>query len=61
MIEVIGVSQKSASVKVREKLTIDSSDADVITRRLLVQGYFKELIILSTRNRTELYFNAKGI
>lgn len=61
MIGVIGVSHKSASVKVREKLAIDSGDADVITRKLMDQGYFKELLILSTCNRTELYFNAEGI
>ena len=61
MIGVIGVSHKSASVKVREKLAIDSGDADVITRKLMDQGYFKELLILSTCNRTELYFNAEEI
>jgi glutamyl-tRNA reductase len=58
MIGVIGVSHKSASVKVREKFALDSDDADLLARRLLGNDYFRELVVLSTCNRTEIYFAA---
>lgn len=61
MIGVIGVSHKSATVKVREKFALDSDEADLLARRLLENEYFRELVVLSTCNRTEIYFAAEGI
>lgn len=61
MIGVIGVSHKSASVKVREKFALDSDEADLLARRLFENEYFRELVVLSTCNRTEIYFAAEGI
>ncbi|TCO06136.1 glutamyl-tRNA reductase [Natronoflexus pectinivorans] len=61
MIGVIGVSHKSASVKVREQLAFDREEADLLARRILSGEYIKELVILSTCNRTEIYFSAENI
>jgi len=61
MIGVIGVSHKSASVTVREKFSLDSEESDLLAQRLLGNKYFKELVILSTCNRTEIYFSADDI
>ncbi|ASB47699.1 glutamyl-tRNA reductase [Alkalitalea saponilacus] len=61
MIGVIGVSQKSAPVKVREQLALDSAEADLLAEKIMAANYFKDLVILSTCNRTEIYFSAEGI
>ncbi len=61
MIGVIGVSHKSASVRVREKLAFDSNEAGFLASAILKNKYFREVVILSTCNRTEIYFVAEEI
>ena len=57
MIAMLGISHKSASVSIRELYAFDEQEktifAERIKSRLLIEG----IIILSTCNRTELYFN----
>src|SRR5690554_2598033 len=61
MIGVIGLSYKSASVGTRERLALDGAEARVLTERLLANEYFREVVVLSTCNRTEIYFAAEEI
>lgn len=61
MIGVIGLSYKSASVGIRERLALDGAEARVLTERLLANVYFREVVVLSTCNRTEIYFAAEEI
>src|SRR5690554_155578 len=61
MIGVIGLSYKSASVGIRERLALDGAEARVLTERLLANEYFREVVVLSTCNRTEIYFAAEEI
>jgi glutamyl-tRNA reductase len=57
MIAMLGISHKSAPVSIRELYAFDEQEktifAERIKSRLLIEG----IIILSTCNRTELYFN----
>ncbi len=56
MIGVLGINHKTANVDVREKFSFDrtqiSGFADLIQRKLSVS----EVVVLSTCNRTEIYF-----
>lgn len=61
MIGVIGVSHKSAPVKIREKLAFGNEDANRLAQSILKKKYFKEVLVLSTCNRTEIYFIASEI
>lgn len=61
MIGIIGVSHKSAPVEIREKLAFGKEDASVLAHKILQSKYFNEVLILSTCNRTEIYFYAEGI
>lgn len=61
MIGVIGVSHKSAPVKIREKLAFGKDDANGLAQSILQIKYFKEVLVLSTCNRTEIYFIADEI
>lgn len=61
MIGVIGVSHKSAPVEIREKLAFEKEDANELAHKILKSQYFKEVIVLSTCNRTEIYFTASEI
>ncbi len=59
MIGILGISQKSAPVSVRELYAFDEQDkknfADSTKLILQLEG----LVILSTCNRTEIYFNTR--
>ena len=61
MIGIVGVSHKSAPVEIREKLAFEREDALVLARKILQSQYFNEVLVLSTCNRTEVYFVADGI
>lgn len=55
MIQLLGI-KKNTGVEIREKLTLSSRKRKEYTKELL--QYFDEIIILSTCNRTEIYYNA---
>ena len=54
MIQLLGI-KKHTSVEIREKLTLSPKKRKEYTKELL--KYFDEIIILSTCNRTEIYYN----
>jgi glutamyl-tRNA reductase len=52
---VAGISHKTASLELRERLALDEEDALRLSRELLDEGVACEVVALSTCNRTELY------
>lgn len=59
MIGIIGLSHKSAPVHIREKFALDKTDSAKLAQLICHNKYIQELVILSTCNRTELYFEAE--
>ena len=55
MIGLIGI-KKNTPLEIREKLTVHSKKNEAYTHELL--AFMNEVVILSTCNRTEIYFNA---
>jgi len=56
MIGVIGLSHKSAPLEVRECYAFGSGDVTELSNNILSSDQVDELVVLSTCNRTELYF-----
>lgn len=54
MIQVIGI-KKNIELEIREKLSLHTKKQEEYTSELL--NYFNEVVIISTCNRTEIYFN----
>ncbi|MEG0794813.1 MAG: glutamyl-tRNA reductase [Bacilli bacterium] len=54
MIQVIGI-KKNIELEIREKLSLHTKKQEEYTNELL--NYFDEVVIISTCNRTEIYFN----
>ncbi|MBS5885298.1 glutamyl-tRNA reductase [Clostridium sp.] len=54
MIQLLGI-KKNTEVEIREKLALSQKKREVYSKELL--KYFDEVVILSTCNRTEIYFN----
>ena len=59
MIGVVGLSHKSAPVNIREKFSFDKDEYTDLSHTILKNKYIDELVVISTCNRTELYFSAK--
>ncbi|WP_291650919.1 glutamyl-tRNA reductase [Clostridium sp.] len=55
MIQLLGI-KKNTEVEIREKLALSQKKREAYSKELL--QYFDEVVILSTCNRTEVYFNA---
>lgn len=58
MIGIIGLSHKSAPVHIREKFALDKDECTSLTKLLKEMQHIEEVVILSTCNRTEVYFKA---
>ena len=58
LVVVTGISHKTASLELRERLALDESDALRLAQELLESGAAGEAVSLSTCNRTELYVYA---
>jgi len=58
MIGVIGLSHKSAPVHIREKFSLDNGENSRLALQISENPHIDELVILSTCNRTEVYFKA---
>ena len=52
---VAGISHKTASLELRERLALDEEAALRLSQELLDEGVACEVVALSTCNRTELY------
>ena len=52
---VAGISHKTASLELRERLALDEEAALRVSQELLDEGVACEAVALSTCNRTELY------
>lgn len=58
MIGVIGLSHKSAPVHIREKFSLNSGENTKLAHQIIGSPHIDEMVILSTCNRTEVYFKA---
>ena len=54
MIGLIGI-KRNTPLEIRERLTLKPKRIEMYTEKLL--KIFKEVVILATCNRTEIYFN----
>lgn len=57
---VVGLSHRTASIEVRERVALDEIAAESLLRQLTQMGAIGEAMVLSTCNRMELYFVPKG-
>ncbi|NEO82976.1 MAG: glutamyl-tRNA reductase [Spirulina sp. SIO3F2] len=57
-IAVVGLSHKTAPVEVREKLSIPEADLEAAIAQVKAYPHIREVAILSTCNRLEIYFVA---
>ncbi len=55
-IVVLGLSHKTAPVEIREKLTFPQAEQGEALKELLNSDFISEAVIVSTCNRTEVYF-----
>jgi glutamyl-tRNA reductase len=58
MIGVVGLSHKSAPIEIREKFALDKTDIVSISEKLRATTQIEEMVLISTCNRTEIYFKA---
>lgn len=59
MIGVVGLSHKSAPVHIREKFACNKEEYTDLTTTILKNKNIREVVVISTCNRTELYFTAE--
>jgi glutamyl-tRNA reductase len=57
MIGLVGLNHKTAPVEIREKFVFDEKDIVNFIYRAKEENESTELVVLSTCNRTEVYFN----
>ncbi len=60
MIGVIGINYKTAPIHIRELFSIEKDQINTLASFLQGYSQIEELVVLSTCNRTELYFYQKG-
>ena len=59
-ISVIGLNHKSASLDVREKYSFTGDTCSLLLRRIKKIPEIKEVIVISTCNRTEIYADSES-
>lgn len=57
MIGILGISHKTASLEVREKFAISQEEIQTFADELQKQANFSDIVVLSTCNRTEIYYS----
>ncbi len=57
MIGLIGISYKSADLEIRERFTFSKEEIDSFSKQLLSSDKIRGLVVLSTCNRTEIYYH----
>lgn len=58
---VFGLNYQTADFELRNRLAFASEEVPSVLKRLVNSGVVKEVVLLSTCNRTELYFLAKDV
>lgn len=61
MIGILGISHKTASLEIREKFTISNDEIPLFAEELQKQTNITDIVVLSTCNRTEIYFSQHTI
>lgn len=56
MIGVLGISHKNVPLEIREQFHFSTAEADLFSENALHQTEITEIVVLSTCNRTEIYF-----
>ena len=56
MIGIIGLSHKSAPVHIREKFALNKEESSKLAKSISDNKHIEEVVIVSTCNRTEIYF-----
>ena len=56
----IGISHKTASVALRERLAMSDTEAERFVRELVASEELREAVVISTCNRTEVYIVARN-
>lgn len=59
MIGLLGINHKSAPISVREMYSFDSQENISFSNKLLADKLVEGIVIISTCNRTEIYFNTQ--
>lgn len=57
MIGILGISHKTAPLDVRERFAISKDEIQAFAEELQKQANFSDIVVLSTCNRTEIYFS----
>ena len=58
MIDVLGLDHRQASVGIRERFALDEPEIGCFVSQLRAREPFREVVVLSTCNRTEIYFSS---
>jgi glutamyl-tRNA reductase len=56
MIQILGISHNTAPLELREKFSFSAQETDLLARNVIRDGILSELVVVSTCNRTEFYF-----
>ena len=57
MIGILGISHKTAPLEIREKFALSNSEIPTFAEELQKQANFSDIVVISTCNRTEIYFS----
>jgi len=57
--KVISISHKTAPVEIRERLALNSDEAGLILERIKELFALRDVLVLSTCNRSEIYYSAE--
>ncbi|NLE04466.1 MAG: glutamyl-tRNA reductase, partial [Crenarchaeota archaeon] len=57
MIGVLGISHKTAPLEIREQFSFQNHQIQSFAEELQKQANFSDIVVLSTCNRTEIYFS----
>lgn len=60
MIGVIGINHKSAPIAIREKFAFTKEQIEDFTQKISEHAYFEGCVVLSTCNRSEIYFESNA-
>lgn len=57
MIGVLGISHKTAPLEIREQFSFQNNQIQAFAEELQKQANFSDIVVLSTCNRTEIYYS----